>query len=127
MLYIRLPQPGPRFVKKNIAIFLHHPICSIESVNGIIQALSPQYSLRIFTRHAVQDGFFDDIDLMVFPGGYGEATRFSGLMKENQKEIRRFLGRGGKYLGVCMGAYWADADYFDILRNTRVRQYIKRP
>lgn len=123
VLYIRLPEQDPPVVKKNIAIFLHHPICSIESVNGIIQSLSPHYSLRIFT---LQEGFFDDIDLVVFPGGYGEATRFSGLMKENLKEIRRFLDRGGKYLGICMGAYWADAYYFDILRDTRVKQYIKR-
>ncbi len=126
MLYIQLPEPGANAVKKNIAIFLDHPVCSIESVNGIIKALSPAYDLRIFTRHAVQEGFFDDIDLVIFPGGYGEATRFSGLMKENLKDILRFLRRGGKYLGICMGAYWADAYYFDILRDTRVRQYIKR-
>jgi len=37
-------------VKKNIAIFLHHPICSTESVNGIVKALSPAYDLRIFTK-----------------------------------------------------------------------------
>jgi glutamine amidotransferase-like uncharacterized protein len=113
-------------VKKNIAIFLHHPICSIESVNGIIQALSPVYNLRVFTRHSVQEGFFDDVELVVFPGGYGDASTFSGLMKSNLREVRKFLRRGGKYLGICMGAYWADAYYFDILADTRVKQYIKR-
>lgn len=119
-------QRNVQVVKKNIAIFLHHPICSIESVNGIIKALSPAFNLRIFTRHAVQEGFFDDVELVVFPGGYGDAGRFSGLMKSHLKEIRQFLRRGGKYLGICMGAYWADAYYFDILGDTRVRQYIKR-
>ena len=126
---LQRPLPGLRdehAVKKNIAIFLHHPICSIESVNGIIKALSPVYNLRIFTRHAVQEGFFDDIELVVFPGGYGDAGTFNGLMKANLKEIRKFLRRGGKYLGICMGAYWADAYYFDILNETRVKQYIKR-
>ena len=81
-------------VKKNIAIFLHHPICSIESVNGVIQALSPVYNLRIFTRHSVQEGFFDDVEMVVFPGGYGDASTFSGLMKSNLREVRKFL-RGG--------------------------------
>jgi hypothetical protein len=26
-----------------------------------------------------------------------------------------------------MGAYWASSDYFDILHNVKVNQYIKRP
>ncbi|MEO0317581.1 MAG: hypothetical protein RL404_1258 [Pseudomonadota bacterium] len=117
----------PRLVKKNIAIFLHHPICSTESVNGIVKALSPAYDLRIFTKHAVHEGFFDDVDLVIFPGGYGDAGKFEHALKANTPEVKRFLRRGGKYLGICMGAYWADAYYFDILKDTRVQQYIKRP
>jgi glutamine amidotransferase-like uncharacterized protein len=37
------------------------------------------------------------------------------------------MQRGGKYLGICMGAYWADAYYFNLLKSTRCVQYIKRP
>ena len=42
-------------------------------------------------------------------------------------DIRAYMQRGGKYLGICMGAYWADAYYFDFLQGTRAVQYIKRP
>lgn len=114
-------------MKKNIAIFLHHPICSTESVNGIVRALAPAYDLKIFTRHAVHEGFFDDVDLVIFPGGYGDASKFQSALKANMAEVRRFLRRGGKYLGICMGAYWADAYYLGVLKETRVLQYIKRP
>lgn len=114
-------------VKKTIAIFLHHPTCSIESVNGIIAALSPSYHIRIFTRHKVPDEFFNDVDMVVFPGGVGDDSAFVSLLKNNIDEIKSFLRRGGKYLGICMGAYWADAYYFGLLKDTRVVQYIRRP
>lgn len=113
--------------EKSIAIFMHHPMCSVDSVNGVMQALAPHHRIKIFTKHRVQDGFFDDVGLVVFPGGDGEATAFSYLLKANASAIHDFLKRGGKYLGICMGAYWADAHYFDILKQTRVVQYIKRP
>lgn len=101
-------------------------MCSVDSVNGVIQALSPRYNIKLLTKHRVRDGFFDDVALVVFPGGEGDATAFRYLLKANLDEIKKFLQRGGKYLGICMGAYWADAHYFDILKQTRATQYIKR-
>lgn len=114
-------------MNKTVAIFLHQPICSIDSVNGIIKSFASRARIKIFTRHKVQDGFFDDVDLVVFPGGVGDANAFEYLLKANRTDVKKFLNRGGKYLGICMGAYWADSYYFDILDKTRVVQYIKRP
>ena len=114
-------------MNKTVAIFLHQPICSIDSVNGIIKSLASRARIKIFTRHKVQDGFFDDVDLVVFPGGVGDANAFEYLLKANRTDVKKFLNRGGKYLGICMGAYWADSYYFDILDKTRVVQHIKRP
>ena len=110
-----------------VTVFVHHPMCSVDSVNGVLQAFGEHYRLKIFTRHLVQDDFFDDVDLVVFPGGDGEASAFRYLLKNNASLVKRYLQRGGKYLGICMGAYWADAHYFDILKTTRVVQYIRRP
>jgi glutamine amidotransferase-like uncharacterized protein len=67
------------------------------------------------------------VDLVVFPGGDGEATAFRSALKDNLNDVRGFMQRGGKYLGICMGAYWADAYYFNLLQGTRCVQYIKRP
>ncbi len=113
-------------MKKTIALFLHHPTCSSDSVNGVISAFSPMARLKIFTKHKVPEGFFDDVDLVVFPGGDGEATAFRSVLRPNLTEVRAFMQRGGKYLGICMGAYWADAYYFNLLQRTRCVQYIKR-
>jgi glutamine amidotransferase-like uncharacterized protein len=48
-------------------------------------------------------------------------------MTWNCDAVRNFVNRGGKFLGICMGAYWADRDYLDILDGVRVVQYIKQP
>lgn len=113
--------------QKCIAIYLNHPTCSVDSVNGILAALSCAYKVKIFTKQKLQIGFFDDVDLVIFPGGTGEAVAFHSQLKLNIKEIRQFIRRGGRYLGICMGAYWADEYFFGFLKHTRVVQHIKRP
>jgi glutamine amidotransferase-like uncharacterized protein len=110
-----------------IAIFLHQPKCSVQSGNGIMQALYPHYSFKIFTKHEIEDDFFDDVDMVCFPGGFGDSDAFDYLLPNHIKSIKKFLHRGGKYLGICMGAYWADKDYFNIVDDVRVVQYIKQP
>ena len=112
---------------KTIALFLHQPRCSVQSGNGIIQSLTPYYRFKIFTRHQLEDNFFDDVDCVAFPGGMGDADTYDWMLKENASRIRTFINRGGRYLGICMGAYWADRNYFNILDNVRAVQYIRQP
>ena len=110
-----------------IAIFIHQPVCAVDSANGIIKSLSPQHSFKLFSRDEVEPTFFDDVDCVCFPGGFGDADRFDRLLKWNYNSVKNFVNNGGKYLGICMGAYWAGRHYFDILDNVEVEQYIKRP
>jgi glutamine amidotransferase-like uncharacterized protein len=110
-----------------IAIFVHQPICAVDSINGILKALTPYHSFKLFSRDEVEPTFFNDVDCVCFPGGFGDADRFDTLMQWNADPVRQFLNRGGKYLGICMGAYWADKYYLDIVKDTRVVQYIKQP
>jgi len=114
-------------VKPTIALFVHHPECSVDSCNGIIQALSGHYNIKLFTKDWVADGFFDDVDIVAFPGGFGDSDRFDRLFEKNKEEIIKCLRRGARYLGICMGAYWADQYYLDILTGVRVVQYIRQP
>jgi glutamine amidotransferase-like uncharacterized protein len=116
--YIMLP---------TIAIFLHQPKCSVQSGNGIMKALSPYYRFKIFTKHELEDDFFDDVDIIAVPGGIGDSDTYKYLMKINDQRIRNFVASGGKYLGICMGAYWADTDYLGLLNGVRAVQYIKQP
>lgn len=111
----------------HIAIFVHQPACSVDSANGIIKALTPQHSFKLFSRDEIEPTFFDDVDCVCFPGGIGDADKFDSLMKYNADHVIDYIKNGGRYLGICMGAYWAGEDYFDILDNVKVEQYIRRP
>jgi len=114
-------------LKPTIALFLHQPKCSVQSGNGIIKALEGHYHFKIFTKHELEDDFFDGVDIVAFPGGLGDSDSFDYLFRNNHKRICDFVHNGGRYLGICMGAYWAGRDYFDLLDNVDVEQYIKRP
>ena len=114
-------------MKPTIALFLHQPKCSIQSGNGIMKALSSKYEFKIFTRHRLEDDFFDDVDMVAFPGGFGDSDSFDYLFSENKKRIKQFVRSGGKYLGICMGGFWAGQHYFNLLDDIKVEQYIKRP
>ncbi len=112
---------------KTIALFLHQPKCSVQSGNGIIKALHPYYKFKIFTKHELEDNFFDDVDMVCFPGGVGDSDSWDRLLKSHVNSVRKFVAGGGYYLGICMGAYWAGSDYFDILNDVELSQYITRP
>ncbi len=112
---------------KTVALFIHQPKCSVQSGNGVIKALSPHYKFKIFTKHELEDDFFQDVDVVAFPGGLGDSDSWDKLLKSHTDSIRRFVAGGGYYLGICMGAYWAGSDYFNIVGNTKVTQYITRP
>jgi hypothetical protein len=99
----------------------------VQSGNGIIRALSPYYRFKLFTKHEIESDFFDNVDMVCLPGGIGDSDSFSNLFKTNGDAVRSFVQRGGKYLGICMGAYWADHNYFGFLEDTEAQQYIRQP
>ena len=113
-------------MKKTIALFVYDPKCSVQSVNGVMKCLSSNYTVKLFSKSEVEDNFFDDVSLVVFPGGFGDADSFDTILKPNKDNIIKFVNSGGKYLGICMGAYWAGKHYFDILEEVDVVQYIKQ-
>jgi len=112
---------------KTIALFVCDPKCSVQSSNGVMKALSGNYNFKLFSKNEVEEGFFDDVDMVAFPGGFGDSDSYDTILKNNKDVVIDFVTRGGKYLGICMGAYWAGKDYFNILDKVDVVQYIKRP
>jgi Biotin-protein ligase, N terminal len=114
-------------MKKTIALFVAHPQVSSQSCNGIIEALSPHYNFRLFTKHEVEDGFFDKVDAVCFGGGFGDSDSWDFLLRNSADLIRSYVQSGGVYLGICMGGYWAGSSYFNILNGVDTVQYIKQP
>jgi glutamine amidotransferase-like uncharacterized protein len=92
-----------------------------------MKALEDHYSFKIFTRHELEDDFFDNVDMIAFPGGIGDADSFDYLTQEHKERIQQFVNRGGRYLGICMGAYWAGNHYFNLVPDIDAVQYITRP
>jgi glutamine amidotransferase-like uncharacterized protein len=114
-------------MKKTIALFVYDPKCSIQSGNGIIKALQNNYNFKIFSINELEDTFFDDVDIVAVPGGFGDASSFDRAFKHSGNRIKQFIADGGYYLGICMGAYWAGKHYFDILEDVDAVQYITQP
>jgi len=110
-----------------ISIFLNHPECSAQCCVGMYEALHPHHAVDFFTKEQFKSKTFKDIDMVAFPGGIGDSDTFHTLVKPNEGYVLDFLDRGGKYLGICMGAYWAGHHYFDILKGIQAKQYIKQP
>ena len=114
-------------MKPTVALFVADPFCSAQCVNGMIKALGQHYNFKIFGSNEVEDVFFDDVDIVAFPGGDGDSESWHRLLKANKQHVLDFVARGGKYLGICMGAYWAGSHYFDILDKVDAVQYITQP
>ena len=114
-------------MKPTIALFLYDPKCSVQSGNGVIKALQSDYNFKIFSINPLEDNFFDDVDMIVVPGGFGDASTFDRAFKHTKDRVKAFVHNGGKYLGICMGAYWAGKHYFDILDSIDAVQYLTQP
>jgi glutamine amidotransferase-like uncharacterized protein len=114
-------------MKPKIALFVYDPKASVQCANGMISALGKYYEFRLFSKNEMEEGFFDDFDIVAFPGGIGDSDSFDRLLKHNKKAVKDFISRGGRYLGICMGAYWAGKHYFNILDDVDAVQYITRP
>ena len=113
---------------KTIALFNHHPECSNQCCDGVIRALSPNYEVNLFTVNDDINEVLSDCDAVFFPGGIGDSDSYIDFFTRNKANaVASFISRGGRYIGICMGAYWAGRRYFDILDKVDAVQYIKKP
>lgn len=109
----------------DIAVYVHHPYCSWDSASGFVDAMGKDHNCIYFDETKLDDRFLNKFDMVVFPGGLGDVDVFDSLLRDKIDIIQNFVERGGKYLGICMGAYWAGSQYFDLITPEPV-QYIKQ-
>jgi len=114
-------------MKPKIALFQNHPECSRQCVDGMIAALRNKYNIKICSNEFFTSSNLKDIDIVAFPGGIGDADTYYDFFKRRHgNAVADFVANGGHYLGICMGAYWAGPNYFDILDSVNPVQYITR-
>lgn len=110
-----------------MVLFLNHPECSAQCAVGMFEALSTEFDVQFFNREQFNKHTFKKADIIAIPGGIGDSNTFYKLIGLNSEYIVDEVLRGKRYLGICMGAYWAGHHYLNILDNVKVVQYIKRP
>lgn len=79
-------------------------------IRSLVDFVGPGESIDI------TDESLSRYDIYVQPGG-GQDIRgaFKSLGKKRVKAIQNYVSRGGHYLGLCMGAYLADANNFGLI------------
>ena len=114
--------------KQNITIFVNHPQCELDYAHAMASAFKPFFHVRMITIEDFNLDTLNNADIIAFPGGIGDADDFDNIFtKSHIRILKTFLHNGGKYLGICMGAYWAGKDYFNILGDINAVQYITQP
>ena len=69
-------------------------------------ALAPEYELKILDAEDYRAGALKGIDLLVQPGG-GCHAQYTNLGPEGVAALKRYVTGGGRYYGICAGAFLA--------------------
>jgi glutamine amidotransferase-like uncharacterized protein len=94
----------------------------------MIDGLIRDFDIRTFGIADLNTQFLAEFDAVCFPGGMGDADDFDKIFTEDHiSAVQEYVICGGKYFGICMGAYWAGPNYFDVAPNLEIGQYIERP
>ncbi|NDG35796.1 MAG: hypothetical protein EBX57_11320 [Betaproteobacteria bacterium] len=96
---------------KTVKILVHDPVLELDCAHALASALKPTFKVQMLTLDTLVDGIWD-ADIFAVGGGIGDSDLFYQLFTQEHKDtIKQYMHDGGKYLGICMGAYWADKLY----------------
>lgn len=108
---------------KTAKILVHDPILELDCAHATASALKPDFKVQMITLENLHSSLYD-CDLLVLGGGIGDSDLFDDIISRNHiRTVQDYIEAGGKYLGICMGAYWASGLYFDIV-PLAIGQYI---
>ena len=120
-------------MKPLVMVYTDHPMCSTDCSDAVCEILNKSGLFKTKTigpssypELKFNDKNIEKADCIVFPGGWGDSDQFDKDLVNHKLVVKNYVENGGKYLGICMGAYFAGPHYFDILRGIDVVQYIKR-
>jgi len=118
---------------KTIAIYIDEPMCSLSCACAVWNLINTQTHHKAFLfgpdsfyKNKKRLYSFKDADCVIFPGGDGDADQFDDNLYLLKDKIQKWVSKGKKYLGICMGSYFAGKYYFNLLPGFKVPQYITR-
>ncbi len=98
--------PFPAKVAKPIRAGIYQDPKNSNIIIARMLAFAPEYELKFLSPEDYVNGGLDSIDLVVQPGG-GCTSQYKALGEKGAEALRRFVLNGGKYYGVCAGAFMA--------------------
>ena len=109
-----------------IAVYEQNPIADKECAKAIFDVLSLKHKCEFLNHQTLTTKNLKKFDCLVFPGGIGDVDNFDYYLKDKQKIVQQFFNSNKIYIGICMGAYFADSHYFGIVQDIKIEQYISR-
>lgn len=111
--------------QKIVGIYVHDPISDTECAEALGQILSQKYEIIYLKHDTLTFKNLKNIDLLAFGGGLGDSDQFDDFLIDKKEVVKKYISNGGRYLGICMGAYFAGSHYFNLLREADTVRYIK--
>ncbi|MBP5511366.1 MAG: hypothetical protein J6Z49_10655 [Kiritimatiellae bacterium] len=103
-----VPAPAPFTTKvaKPIRAGIYQDPNNSNIIIARMLAFAPEYELKFLSPADYVNGGLDAIDLIIQPGG-GCTSQYKALGEKGAEALKRFVLNGGKYYGVCAGAFMA--------------------
>ncbi len=70
----------------------------------------PGFAARRISPEEIRAGALTNFDVVIFPGGSGSGQA-AAIGAGGREAVRRFIARGGGYIGICAGAYLATSGF----------------
>lgn len=98
------PAPFPGLLKKpvKVAVFADDG-CSMGNIPVALE-LAPEFDVGIVSGSEVAQGALEKYEMLFMPGGYSTIA-FRTLGPAGRAKLEEFIRGGGKYYGVCGGAF----------------------
>jgi glutamine amidotransferase-like uncharacterized protein len=120
-------------MKPLILVYVDDPMCSLDCADAMLDVLNQSglYNAKLIGPSSYPELEFNKENVykancLVFPGGEGDADQFDNNLVNHKQMVAEYVSNGGKYLGICQGAYFASKHFFDLLDNIVAKQHIKR-
>ena len=113
------PVPFPKKVAHPIRAAIYNDTGGSNFATATLLSLAPEYELTILDAADYRAGALTNVDLLVQPGG-GCRKQYENLGADGVEALRRYVFGGGRYYGICAGAFLASQPY-DATKFSRCR------